>query len=174
MAALFGTLLASKIVPTDSLDTFATHEDTYGMGSYRSVATLAERDAISAERRKEGMLVGVLSENALYQLTGGTANVNWTIFGVGGSGSKRRIAFQDTSIVTIYNVTDYQLINVWVDSPIYRPSLFNETLFGTQLFNQMDSAGAKKYFTYEVLYDIENETLIVELPQNKSGVVTII
>ena len=38
----------------------------------------------------------------------------------------------------------------------------------------MNSAGAKKYFDYDVLYDIEEETLVIELPENKSGVVTII
>ena len=42
MAKLQGTILASKIVPTDSLDTYATHEDKYGRGGHRSVDTLEE------------------------------------------------------------------------------------------------------------------------------------
>ena len=61
MAALQGTILASKIVPTDSLDTYATHEDVYGRGGHRSVDTIVERDEISPERRKEGMTVYVKS-----------------------------------------------------------------------------------------------------------------
>ena len=47
MAKLQGTILASKIVPTDSLDTYATHEDKYGRGGHRSVDTLEERDNIT-------------------------------------------------------------------------------------------------------------------------------
>ena len=77
MAALKGTILASKIVPTDSLDTYATHDDTYGRGGHRSVDTIVERDEISTERRKEGMTVYVVSEESDYRLKGGTANENW-------------------------------------------------------------------------------------------------
>ena len=57
MAKLQGTILASKIVPTDSLDTYATHDDKYGRGGHRSVDTIVERDEITQERRKEGMTV---------------------------------------------------------------------------------------------------------------------
>ena len=59
MAKLQGTILASKIVPTDSLDTYATHDDKYGRGGHRSVDTIVERDEITQERRKEGMTVYV-------------------------------------------------------------------------------------------------------------------
>ena len=77
MAALQGTILASKIVPTDSLDTYATHDDKYGRGGHRSVDTLEERDNITTPRRKEGMTVYVISEESDYRLKGGTANENW-------------------------------------------------------------------------------------------------
>ena len=77
MAKLQGTILASKIVPTDSLDTYATHEDKYGRGGHRSVDTLEERDNITTPRRKEGMTVYVISEESDYRLKGGTANENW-------------------------------------------------------------------------------------------------
>ena len=74
MAKLQGTILASKIVPTDSLDTYATHEDTYGLGGHRSVDTIVERDEISPERRKEGMTVYVKSTKVKYVLEGGLTN----------------------------------------------------------------------------------------------------
>ena len=77
MAALNGTIVASKIVPTDSLDTFATHDEKYGQGGYRSVPTIADRDVISTERRREGMLVNVLADNEIYKLVGGIENTNW-------------------------------------------------------------------------------------------------
>ena len=77
MAALQGTILASKIVPTDSLDTYATHEDKYGRGGHRSADTIVERDEISPERRKEGMTVYVKENKTKYILEGGIENVNW-------------------------------------------------------------------------------------------------
>ena len=77
MAKLQGTILASKIVPTDSLDTYATHDDTYGRGGHRSVDTIVERDEISPERRKEGMTVYVKSTKVKYVLEGGLTNEFW-------------------------------------------------------------------------------------------------
>ena len=84
MAALQGTILASKIVPTDSLDTYATHEDKYGRGGHRSVDTIVERDEISPERRKEGMTVYVKENKTKYVLEGGIDNANWKVDSSGG------------------------------------------------------------------------------------------
>ena len=84
MAALQGTILASKIVPTDSLDTYATHEDKYGRGGHRSVDTLEERDNITTPRRKEGMTVYVKENKTKYILEGGIDNANWKIDSSGG------------------------------------------------------------------------------------------
>ena len=79
MAKLQGTILASKIVPTDSLDTYATHEDKYGRGGHRSVDTLEERDNITTPRRKEGMTVYVKENKTKYILESGIDNVNWKV-----------------------------------------------------------------------------------------------
>lgn len=68
MAALRGTVLAAKIVPSDSNDTYPTHVDSYGQGGYRCVATLSERNAISNDRRKPGMLVYVEEDDVVYKL----------------------------------------------------------------------------------------------------------
>ena len=84
MAALQGTILASKIVPTDSLDTYATHDDKYGRGGHRSVDTLEERDNITAPRRKEGMTVYVKENKTKYILEGGVDNANWKVDSSGG------------------------------------------------------------------------------------------
>ena len=62
MGALSGTLVASRIVPSDTLDTYATHDAEYGRDGHRSCATLVERDAITEQRRKEGMTVWVQAE----------------------------------------------------------------------------------------------------------------
>ena len=84
MAALQGTILASKIVPTDSLDTYATHDDKYGRGGHRSVDTLEERDNITTPRRKEGMTVYVKENKTKYVLEGGIDNANWKVDSSGG------------------------------------------------------------------------------------------
>ena len=84
MAALQGTILASKIVPTDSLDTYATHDDKYGRGGHRSVNTLEERDNITTPRRKEGMTVYVKENKTKYILESGIENVNWKVDSSGG------------------------------------------------------------------------------------------
>ena len=80
---LHGTLVADKIVPTDSQDTFPTHDEEYGFGGFRTVLNIPQRDLISMDRRKEGMLVFCLSDRSLYQLIGGIQNTNWIKFNGG-------------------------------------------------------------------------------------------
>ena len=41
MAALSGTIVASRIVPSNSLDAYATHDADYGRGGYRSVVDIS-------------------------------------------------------------------------------------------------------------------------------------
>jgi len=72
-----GVPVTGFISPTDSEDTYATHKDIYGQGGYRSVANIAERDAIPLDRRSEGMLVFVKDTNLTYQLIDGTDNAHW-------------------------------------------------------------------------------------------------
>ncbi len=85
MTAIPGTVIGAQIVPSDSSDTYSTHEDVYGKGGFRSVVDLTERDLISTQRRKEGMLVFVSSEQKTYQLKGGILNSNWELFETGSS-----------------------------------------------------------------------------------------
>jgi len=77
MAELKGTLVASKLVPTDSNDTFAVTDEKYNRGGYRTVDTYAERDEVTAERRKRGMLVHVIESGNIYMLRGGIENSHW-------------------------------------------------------------------------------------------------
>lgn len=69
--------LFGPIAPNDTADSYATHDEQYGRGGFRSVATTAERDAIPTDRRKLGMEVKVLADGKKYELIGGTANANW-------------------------------------------------------------------------------------------------
>lgn len=109
MAALSGTILASRIVPSDSLDTYATHDADYGRGGYRSVANLTERDEITEPRRKLGMKVFVSDIGKEYQLIGGIANENWIEVntGTGSGGSVDICNLEETSYI---NDTDVLIL----------------------------------------------------------------
>lgn len=82
MAAISGGIAITGFVsPTDSTDTYATHVDTYGKGGLRSVADIAARNAISTDRRSEGMFVYVNANSTLYVL--GNDLTTWTEFSSG-------------------------------------------------------------------------------------------
>jgi hypothetical protein len=74
-----GVPVTGFVSPTDSADTFATHKDFYGQGGYRSVANIAERDAITTDRRSEGMIVFINETKVAYQLIGGITNDDWQV-----------------------------------------------------------------------------------------------
>ena len=67
MAKLKGTILASPVVPTDSLDTYPTHSAEYGKGGHKSVNNISDLHLISLSRREEGMTVYVVSEESEIQ-----------------------------------------------------------------------------------------------------------
>jgi hypothetical protein len=81
-----GTLITAPVRPQSSADTYPTAYATDLLGGHQQFALLAERDAIPAERRQEGMTVWVVETATLYVLSGGIDNVNWTPFSGGGGG----------------------------------------------------------------------------------------
>lgn len=85
MADIKGTNVASKIVPCTTSDNYATHDEEYGRGGYRTVNTVAEMNAISADRRKEGMLVYVKNDK-YYRLNSSNTFVDAEIGSSGGGG----------------------------------------------------------------------------------------
>lgn len=89
MPAIPGTIpLTGQVAPTDSTDTFPTHEDIYGAGGYMTVADATARNAITTERRKKGMLVYLVSDGLVYQLNTTTntgTSADWTVVSLSGS-----------------------------------------------------------------------------------------
>ena len=71
MTELKGTNVAAPVVPFTSDDKYATHDAAYGKGGFRSVGTIAERDAIPTERKTNGMVVAVLSDGKNYAWSDG-------------------------------------------------------------------------------------------------------
>lgn len=113
MADIPGSVtLTGFIAPTDTADTYATHDDEYGRGGHRSVADLSARDAIPTLRRKEGMQVFVLSEGIAYRLFGGVSNSDW----VEASSTAREAS---TSLIAGENLAPYRAVLVRSDGKAY-------------------------------------------------------
>ncbi len=70
MSELKGTNIAATIVPYTGDDAYPTHDSRYGLGGYKEVSTLAERDSIPSARLREGCKVYVVSENKEYVYKG--------------------------------------------------------------------------------------------------------
>lgn len=83
MTQIKGTNVLAPVVPFDTTDTHASHEARYGKGGYRSVADIAERDAIPQLRREAGMLVCVLTDGKVWRL--GDNLTTWAEFKSGAS-----------------------------------------------------------------------------------------
>lgn len=72
-----GTVVAAKVTTGDTVNVFPVADVNELLGGPKEVADLAARDAIPAERRREGMTAWVIAEQQEYRLIGGTANANW-------------------------------------------------------------------------------------------------
>jgi hypothetical protein len=105
MALIPGTNIASRIVPFDTADTYATHDESYGRGGFRSVANITERNAIPSSRRKEGMLVFVVADDITYQLYGGTTDSDWRVYATGGGGSSLYGTVECHPDINIYTIS---------------------------------------------------------------------
>ena len=131
MADIKGTNVASKIVPYTTSDNYATHDEEYGRGGYRTVNTVAEMNAIPADRRKEGMLVYVKNDK-YYRLN---SSNTFEDAGIGSSGGGN-IYIVDTDKLNFElisdgkDATDNELAEVgvilekWSSSniPVYLPT----------------------------------------------------
>lgn len=76
--------MAAMIAPFTTEDTFPTHDAKYGKGGYRSVDTIAERDAIPAARLTDGCVCYVSADQNEYRYNATTAS--WTKIEKGGGG----------------------------------------------------------------------------------------
>ena len=143
MAAIPGSVpISGFVAPTDSTDTYATHDEEYGRGGYRSVATIVERDAIPVDRRKEGMKVFVREEDSEYTMKGGTGNTHWEL----------EVKFNIESLPDLDPVylTDY--VAVSRNGVMYKTTVYN-------LLNAIGASGCKVTYNGEqVTYNTEKVT----------------
>lgn len=130
MADIKGTNVASKIVPYTTSDNYATHDEEYGRGGYRTVNTVAEMNAIPSDRRKEGMLVYVKNDK-YYRLNSSNIFVDAGIINGDSSGSNNIKVLTTSSLferkrnnVITLNASDTTIIK----------SLFNNQYKNVQLY----------------------------------------
>lgn len=76
--------VTAQIAPTALSDSYPSHTEEFGKGGFRAVADNTERDAITTDRRKQGMLVYVNGTGSTWQLGAGLTNADWTLYSVGG------------------------------------------------------------------------------------------
>jgi len=69
--------MTGTIAPTDVLDVYPVTDEQWNLGGYRTVNTIVERDAISLERQKIGMIVYVLEDEHWYQLFDDCGIADW-------------------------------------------------------------------------------------------------
>ena len=97
MSQLLGTVISAQITTGDTANTFSIGDTNLMQGGQHSVTTIEERDAITTERRREGMTCWVAGTvNTAYRLTGGTLNYNW--HEVTTAGTTTLAALSDVSI----------------------------------------------------------------------------
>jgi hypothetical protein len=78
MAERFGTIIAAEVTAATDQETFAYTDANFLRGGAHQYATLAERDAIPPDRRREFMQVTVLEDGpAEWWLVGGMTNSHW-------------------------------------------------------------------------------------------------
>ena len=72
-----GVKVSNFIVPMSVTDTYPTNLDIFGRGGIHSVDAISNRDAITTERRSEGMLSFTKNNESMYALLGGITNDKW-------------------------------------------------------------------------------------------------
>jgi hypothetical protein len=109
MASISGSVrFTGFIAPTDSTDTYPVFKPIYGLGGLRTVDTTVDRDAITAERREQGMLVYTKSDNTYYQLASGLTNSDWSNLNLtnGGSSYPNQFSVTASSVDTYIGTSD--------------------------------------------------------------------
>lgn len=120
-----GIPLIAEIGPKNN-GSFAMLDDAYIRGGLRVVTDLAERNAITADRRKEGMLVLVTGDsNTVYILTADL--VTWAVAPLGGGGGTPGL--ETVSIVASEDIADGDFVNIWNDGGVrrVRPAIASPT-----------------------------------------------
>lgn len=72
-----GIKVSGHIRPISLIDQYPTHLDNLGKGGIHSITSILNRNAITVERRSEGMFTFTQDNQTMYFLVGGIDNSNW-------------------------------------------------------------------------------------------------
>ena len=164
MAEIKGTNVASKIVPYTDSDEYATHDEKYGVGGYRTVDSVSEMNTIPAARRKEGMLVYV-KDDKYYRLNSSNTFVDAGIINSGSDVQFYQVNIDKLNFNTILDgseATNDQIneaggcITAWLNNIIV---LYNDP---TYFLEQGGYVG-----TLNMSFNLNENTICFILPHNE-------
>lgn len=116
------------IAPTDTSDTYATHDSVLGKGGLREVETLVIRDEISEERRRVGMIVFVIEDGHYYSLVGDTTNLSWRDLGTTLGGTDELSEELQSTKLEVENLTQ-RVERLEAVRPMYEVSISLTSVF---------------------------------------------
>lgn len=131
-ASIPGTIVAAAITTGDTANDFATAFTFEIQGTMKQVPDLTARDAISADRRTEGMFCYVTGETNLYVLEGGTNNANWALWSS---------PTNSLTLVTVNNFVETNIFSSFTATNIYTTNLFASNIVTVYL------VASNAYFT---------------------------
>jgi hypothetical protein len=120
-----GTNVAATVTPFTTSDTFPTHDEIYGKGGFRTVASSTERDALPTARRSVGMLVFV-QDDQIYQLTDDLVTWSPLLISGGPSGltADEFTATSDGAQTRTYSTTPSPNTTVYINGLIQQSGSF--------------------------------------------------
>ncbi len=144
-----GLVVTGYINTTDANDTYPTHLNNLGKGGVHTTIDITARDAISVDRRSEGMLCYVETDSSMYQLVGGIENTNWILI------------YNILNGIINFNITcptDYVLIGDYDNKVIASPLLLDTRLDIVEMRKADVILGHKnhKFPTAQVLNNFDN------------------
>lgn len=147
-----GVQVTGFISPTDDSDTYPVIDPIYGIGGWREVQSLAQRDAITDLRRRAGMVAWVIDTKEAWQLEDDL--VTWTLLATGsGDAGIRRFPYTDSNYVVIPMVELSPTLTVWIMTTKMIPFTFNSFTFGSPTWNFTTKGILRETFDYVSEYD---------------------
>ena len=128
MTNIPGTNVAAPIAPFTTDDSYPSHDSQYGIGGWREVSLLTDRDSIPTSRRRQGMAVYVAEDSKVYYLPTGITNSDWVVYNPGGSlvsGFKQSVGDGTNTTYTITHSLSSRDVAVFLyeNSPPYEEVL---------------------------------------------------
>jgi hypothetical protein len=133
------------IAPTDAGDTYATFEPIYGRDGLRSLADKATRNAITTDRRRQGMLVVTQDTMETWQLLAAPwvgTDADWALYTPGGSlPTPTTVPLVDAVATVAASLAVDAYASVWWEITIYKASTGAREQFTVAAWHNGNVAG---------------------------------